>query len=158
MTMSREELLTPTLGGGVDQEPVYSPGALMGAAFFGGGLASVMLSAENSRRQNRLRTDAIWLVSAFVLAFAVIFVAHAQYQPFDARDSSGSIRLIDRASGFVFGGIFYMLHRRAFRTQAMMAIDPPSPWSAVIFVVLVSHGLTVALRAAIRAGMFEGIQ
>lgn len=56
-TLSREDLLQPTLGTAKPPEAIYSARALFFTAFFGGPFAIIFLSALNARLLGHLNTD-----------------------------------------------------------------------------------------------------
>lgn len=141
----QDDLLKPTLSDKKLLEPLYSVGALIGAGFFGGGLSVCIVAAENARRQQRLAKDAVWLILAAIVSIAVMYLAIAQQVESGETIESRTVRFANRAAGFVLAGLFYWLHRTAYRTQRFTAVDAPSPYALVFLAIVLSIGITMAL-------------
>jgi hypothetical protein len=146
--MSRHDLLRPSLEAHVAR-PIYSVGALIAAAFFGGSFAVMLLAAENSRRLGRWRVDCAWLALGFVIAAGGILAAQDFFtDPATNVIDSSSFRMANRALAFALVGGAYLLHRKAYRASTVTGLDPPSPYVAVIAVVIVGTLLALGLFAA----------
>ena len=138
------DLLTPSLGERTTNS-IYSVGALIAAAFFGGGPAVAIMGFINSARLGRLRADAVWLaLLLFVAVGTVIFMF--VYAAGDS-DTLRNVRVLNRAVGFGLCGALYLMHRRAFKAMTVLGLDPPSPYVTVIGAVVASVALTIGLAA-----------
>ena len=147
--MPDNDLLKPSLAQDKLQQPIYSVGALIAAAFFGGAFAVPIVAFENARRQQRLGKDMLWLVVAIIASLGILYaaiVSQVQAAEFDTR----FVRIVNRATGFALVGAFYVLHRTAYRTQRFTGVDNPSPYAIVIIAVLAGAGITVALLPLLR--------
>ena len=134
--MTDDDLLKPSLGDRSKLQPIYSVGALIAAAFFGGGPAVVIVVGLNSDRLARLGRDAVWLVLGFVIAVAVpIAVLHGQVADTDT-NAFRNARLVNRGIGFALAGAAFLLHRDAYRTMRTVGIEPPKPLVPVIAATL----------------------
>jgi len=142
--MSEQDLLSPSLER-ARAEPIYSVGAQVAAAFFGGGLAVVMIAALNSKRLQRLSRDLVWLALGVACVVAVIAATAEAIEGNAAEEVRRGLRLASRAVGFALVGGYYFLHRRAYRTMSATGIDPPSPYLVVIAAVLLSVFATLGL-------------
>jgi hypothetical protein len=141
--MADNNLLTPTLERELQMRAIYSVGALIAAAFFGGGAAVALLAAINSGRLSRLRRDALWIVPALLVAIVIpLVVLHMQPQG-DETGISSDVRLYVRAFGFGLVGLAYLMHRDAYRTMQTVGMDPPKPWVPAIAVSLAGIALTL---------------
>jgi len=149
------DLLKPSLAQDKLQQPIYSVGALIAAAFFGGAFAVPIVAFENARRQQRLGKDMLWLAVAMIASLGILYAAivnQVQSTEFDAR----FVRIVNRATGFALVGLFYVLHRTAYRTQQFTGTDNPSPYVIVIFAVLVGAGITVVLLPLLKQVAMAG--
>ena len=151
--MSRDELLTPSLGNGDTQAPIHSIGAMIAAAFFGGAPAVPLLAAENSRLRGRLAKDAPWLILALVLTALLMITLTSYYHPDEPSDVRRNIRLFSRATGFAYVAAYFLLFRRIYRTQRMMGLDPPSPYGPVIAAVLGGIAVSALAYFAVAEGL-----
>lgn len=148
--MADEDLLTPSLGE-TKTRPIYSVGAMIAAAFFGGGVAVPFLATLNSRRLARLGRDALWLAAGLVAGVAApLAVLHLQ----EAGVGDAAIRdarIVNRLTGFVLAAAYYRLHRDAYRTMKIMGLEAPSPWIPVIGVVIGAVAVLGVSMAVYRA-------
>ena len=145
--MPDSDLLKPSLSAESLQAPIYSVGALIATAFFGGMFAVPLLAAENARLQRRLVRDLPWLVLGFAVGGVAFYLAYLYSAGGDQADLRYLVRMVSRGVGFLFVGGYYVLHRRAYRTMSTMGIEPPSPYVAVIACVLVSYALVIGIAA-----------
>ncbi|MEM1260841.1 MAG: hypothetical protein AAGH76_00450 [Pseudomonadota bacterium] len=132
------DLLTPSLQDD-SAAAVYSVGALIAAAFFGGGIAVVMMGTLNAQRLSRLGRDSIWLILMLLLSIgAVVFAIEL-----DVSESGRSLRaVVSRGLGFALCGVLYVMHRRAFKAMTVLGLDPPSPYKPVIVACIMSFAVT----------------
>lgn len=142
--MQDNDLLKPSLAQGKVHQPIYSVGALIATAFFGGALAVPIVAFENARRQRRLGKDILWIAVAIIVSVGILYAAVVNQIQSGELDSR-FLRIVNRATGFGLVGLFYVLHRTAYRTQQFAGVENPSPYAIVIFAVLVGIGATVAL-------------
>lgn len=150
-----EELLRPSLTSG-RPEPIFSAGALVATAFFGGPLAVALLGAENSRRLGRLGRDGLIIVGLLLFG-AISFLASLYlWPPDDDRSMSRNARIAVRLVAFGLVGCFYLLHRGPYRAMRATGTEPPSPWGPVIAAVFAGVGLNAALRVLVPM-MFPGV-
>ncbi len=149
-----QDLLKPSLGDDAI-EPIYSPGALMAAAFFGGGFAITALAGANMRRLNRLSSEWPWLVLGALASVVVIYVT--MHLRGDGADQEGNrdVRIAVRATGFVLWGLFYYLHRERYRALQTFGLPPPSPWVPVILALVFS---TVCTLFVVRVAMLYPLE
>ncbi len=135
--MERDDLLSPSLSK-TPIEPIYSVGALIAAAFLGGGIGVTALAFANSLRLSRLDRDGLWLLLALSASIALAIATGVATTDLDAASRPASARLYLRALGFALCGGFFLLHREAYRTMQVAGRAPPSPYVAVIVAVAVS--------------------
>ncbi|MEL6950011.1 MAG: hypothetical protein AAGM16_07775 [Pseudomonadota bacterium] len=140
--MQDDDLLSPSLAE-TTLVPIYSVGALIAAAFFGGGLAVTMVAMINASRLKRLAKDMIWLLLAAALSIgAVIWAITASEGPESPRIPSEA-RIYIRAIGFGLCGAFFLLHRQVYRTMNLSGRPPPSPYVTVAVAVVASFGINL---------------
>ena len=142
--MTDQDLLSPSLEQ-TRAEPIYSVGALVAAAFFGGGLAVVIVAALNSGRLERFPRDLVWHALGVAAVVAVIVAIAQMTEGNISQDTRSGLRLASRAMGFALVGGYYFLHRRAYRTMTVAGMDPPSPYLVVIVAVVASVFATLGL-------------
>lgn len=140
-----EELLTPSLTSG-RPEPIFSAGALVATAFFGGPLAVALLGAENSRRLGRLRRDGLMILGFVLLGAASFLAALYLWPPGDERSMSRNARIAVRVVAFGLVGCFYLLHRGPYRAMQATGTEPPSPWGPAVAAIFAGIGLNALLR------------
>ena len=138
-----QDLLAPTLE---DQRhaTIYSTGALVAAAFFGGGVAVCVMGLLNSQRLKRLGQDWLWLLLGMVCSIAALLFA-VQYFGLEDSQASREIRMANRGAGFLLVGLFYWVHRAQYRGMAATGVTPPKPWIPVIVASLVGLAVTVGM-------------
>jgi hypothetical protein len=158
----RAALLTPSLASdarerGAPTVELYSARACFLIAFFGGGLAALVMGWINARRLGRLGKDA-WVFVVLGIAFIALQASFADainrasaqsFQwlglPLEQRDA----RHISRAAGLLMWGALYARHRPFYRAMAIADVAPKKPWVVGIAIVLLGGlanlGLLVAL-------------
>ncbi|MEN7344234.1 MAG: hypothetical protein AAAFM81_14885 [Pseudomonadota bacterium] len=128
----QDDLLKPTLSATRQHKPLYSTGALIAAAFFGGSFAVLCVAAVNSVRQQRLAKDIIiWLAAGVAVGVVSYLYANGAIVPIEDivhRD----YRLANRVGGFLLTGLAFLMHREAYRVQQFAGGDSPSPYVLVI--------------------------
>lgn len=154
--MNSSDLLTPSLTE-APREPIFSVNAMIAAAFFGGAFAVPLLATENARRLGRLQRDVPWLVLALLIGAAVFLGAWYLSEAADPDEVRRNVRLAVRALGFAWVGVFYGLHRHAYRTLKATGMNPASPYVAVIATVLLSFAITVGLTHVAASGILRDI-
>jgi len=147
--LSSDPLLQPSLGSS-DSRPIYSAGALVAAAFFGGSISVCIMATLNSIRLNRMRAHAVYLVIAMVAGVAVIWFLSEGV----TTETTSRVRLANRGMGFALTGLFYLLYQRQYRSMKMLGGDPPSPWIPVILASLIGWVVTVGI-ALNRSGLLN---
>ncbi len=140
-----EDLLQPSLE---SSKPVsiFSSGALMAAAFFGGPVAVSIIATLNSASLGRASKE--WPKLLAVLLSGVIAAFFIGTYALDGLTDSRSFRLSVRAAGFVSFGLVWLMHMKELRALSALGLDPRSPWvpviSACLFAIVV-HGVTITL-------------
>ncbi|MEM8983970.1 MAG: hypothetical protein AAGC71_13150 [Pseudomonadota bacterium] len=142
------DLLTPSLQNDSTMA-VYSVGALIAAAFFGGGVAVVIMGTLNAYRLGRLGRDAILLIGMLLLSVGTLV---AMIEMTAGGDTARTARLVNRGLGFVLCGALYLLHQRAFKAMNFLGLDKPSPYVPVIAAIVVSILVTMGVFAALEVG------
>ena len=137
------DLLTPTLD--ADQHTtIYSIGALVAAAFFGGGVAVCVMAMLNAHRLRRLGKDWVWLLLALAGSVAALMFA-IDYYGLAESQSNREIRMVNRGVGFALVGLFYWVHRPQYRSMTATGATVPKPYVPVIAAVLVGFAATTGL-------------
>jgi NADH:ubiquinone oxidoreductase subunit 5 (subunit L)/multisubunit Na+/H+ antiporter MnhA subunit len=145
--VDNDDLLSPSLEENVAQ-PIYSVGALIAAAFLGGGFAVCLLGVQNARRLRRLRRDLPWLLLAFAVAATAVIGALVYFQDAISGAISRDARLLIRGIAFALVGLMYLLHRKPYRAAQLVGIEPASPYLAVAAAVIASVVVSFGLAAA----------
>ena len=144
--MTEHDLLTPTLNDN-EQQTIYSVGALIAAAFFGGAIAVVFMCALSLRRLQLLRRYAPGLLIALAISVVLLWWG-ASLRTEESRTLLG---IVNRGTGFAFAGGFYLLFKRQYRSMSILGGDPPSPYRAVIGSVVMSIICVTVLIVAHKA-------
>jgi hypothetical protein len=149
-----DELLRPSLTAGAAGETaaIYSPTALFLSAFFAGPFAAIAVASLNARRSGRTRRDLPYLslaLAASVVLLVVLFRPGADWSVADLSPER-SARLFWRAFALLLALCVYLLHRRNYRTMAMVGMDPPKPWPQVILCCVLGVMLQVAIVTVLR--------
>jgi hypothetical protein len=142
-----DDLLAPTLSGSRPIQPIYSVRAGFFTAFFGGPIASAVMTAVNAHRLGRLRKDA-WVVvvgmaAAVMLLWWQMHLGGNEWLR-SALGRSGP-RFASRIVAFGVFGLSSLVHRPFYRHMEFAGIDSPSGWRAGIGAVLVAAVITVGL-------------
>ncbi len=133
VALMRDDLLTTTLES-TEAKPILPVGALIGAAFFGGALAVTIIGGDNARRLGRSNKDFFWVLLGLAAGIATLAIWALVLEPDGfARSNFG---ILNRGVGFAIAGLFYMVHRFAYRAMQMTGRKSPSPWVPVICAVL----------------------
>jgi hypothetical protein len=144
-----DELLRPSLSPETTgSAAIYSPNALFLTAFFGGPFALIGIAALNASRLGRLRQDSGYLIAGILLTIGFVTI---MYQPgfewhMAGLSEAAGARTLSRALALLLALAAYLLHRRFYRSMAIVGLDAPSPWAAAIGCCLLGIG---ALAAAI---------
>lgn len=117
-------LIEPSLQGD-GAHAIYPSGALIAAAFFGGGIGVTALATENARLRGRLRQDAPWLLAGAALSIVTLIVAVELVPASDANVAHDNARLAYRGIGFALWLALYHLHRREHRAMRMFGRKTP---------------------------------
>lgn len=157
MTVSREELLRPTLGDTRVAQAPYSLTALFLTAFFGGPMAILLLTAANSYRLQRLARDLPAILLALAAYGAFLFVAYgttwgATFQA-DVKSALGErgMSLVSRGIALLLFGLSYLLHRREQRSTDFSGLDRPNGWVGGIAAIVVGIALQIGLLTVVFA-------
>ncbi len=133
-------LLKPSLDGAQSQT-IYSVGALIATAFFAGGSAVLVMAALNSHRLNRLSRDIVWILGGLLLCGALLWVGYLW------ADDARTMRIANRALGFLLAGGVYLVFRPYYRSMSVMGREPPSPYLKVVLALLAGTAFNVAVVA-----------
>src|SRR5262245_24715109 len=126
MSLSRDELLQPSLGTSRIAKAPYSVRTTFLTAFFGGPFAAIAITVLTSIRLQRLGRDALPLAAA-LLAYLGLLAA-LMVTPWGAsllqslEDFAGkqAFSHVDRLIGMGLFGLGYMLHRKEQRSAEFM--------------------------------------
>ncbi len=148
---SRDDLLQPSLTDArTDATTIYSATAGYVTSFFGGPVAALAFAAVNARRLGRLRADAPLLIGGLALFAAVISWAFMGPHPVEVQQQiEEQLRIGVRALGLIYFGAIYLLHRRHYRTMAMMGIESPNGWGVGIACGILGVASIVAIGISI---------
>lgn len=119
------------------KEPIYSVGALMAAAFFGGSIAVFIIGVANMIRLQSPALPYLYLTLGFGAILTLSNWLPVVYE-LEARNSS----VITRLGGFVLMGLLYLIHRREYRSMQVLGADPPSPYLIVILACIVAYAIS----------------
>ena len=146
------DLLSPSLAGD-DGVSIFSTGALMAAAFFGGTIAVLIIAALNSHYLGRLGKDLPMLLLLVLVGAAVTFVG----LEFLFGDGGRALRLAVRTGGFAAFGIAWLMHKPQLRALSTMGVKPRSPWVPVALACVVAIGAHAVLASMIVEGGDDGV-
>ena len=153
--MNNNELLAPSLSNN-PQQPIYSVGAMIAAAFLGGGMAVVFLAGLIGRQQQRLARELPWLLAGTLVTAIALYLVIDHTSAETSKDVARNFRLTSRAIGFAFVGITWLRYRRQYTAMTTLGIESPSPYLAVISSIIVGGALTYGLFASINAWLLPG--
>lgn len=159
MTMSRDELLRPSLGDADAARAPYSVRTTFLTAFFGGPLAALAIIALNSVRLRRWLPD-LPVLGVVLVGFIALVLA------LDRTDWGGSFRAYlygmagQRALTYFFRlialgffGMGYALHRKEQRSADLVGMARPNGWIAGIACGIGGLVVQVAFAQFSRAGL-----
>jgi len=138
-----QDLLTPSLSESKTAS-LYSSGALLAAAFFGGTFAVTFLATANSVSLGRLKTDFVVLALLPVAAVLTVVMANRFFPGLE----SGDLRLLVRVLGFAGWILVYALHAKAYKAMRAMGLEPRDPWLVTVLSCIVGAGINAALIGA----------
>jgi hypothetical protein len=154
MSMSREELLRPSLSSGVIAKAPYSVRATFLTAFFGGSVAAIAITAVNSGRLRRFRRDlavlALMLVAVLVFRMALIYTDWGRGFVVWLTELAGTrgLAYFDRLLGLALFGLGYALHRKEQRGADFVGLERPNGWLAGLACIGFSIAFTVVFILA----------
>jgi len=134
MTMSRDELLRPSLGDAVAARAPYSVRTTFLTAFFGGPLAALAIIVLNSVRLRRWLPDLP--VLGVVLAGFIAFVLALYWTEWggglraylQAIAGERALTYLFRLIALGFFGLGYALHRKEQRSADLIGMARPNGW------------------------------
>ena len=136
MSLSRDELLRPSLADAAVAKAPYSVRATFLTAFLGGPLAAIAITAINSLRLQRWARDLVPL-AAFAAAYIVFLLALAwtdwgrSFQTsLDALAGPRSLSYLHRLIALGLFGVGYAMHRKEQRSADFMGLRRPNGWVA----------------------------
>ena len=149
-----DDLLRPSLE---SSEPIsiFSSGALMGAAFFGGPIAVTIVATMNSATLGRLARE--WPMIVGVFSLGVLGVYLFGNYAFDGLADARSFRMAARAAGFVSFGAIWLMHKKELRALSTLGVEPRSPWGPVIMACLVAMAVHVWVVKLLTESLGNGI-
>ncbi len=146
------ELLKPELATAGSGRSLYSSTALFFTGFLGGPLAIILLSAQNSRLLNRLKTDLIFYCLAGFVTFAFLYYAIVVPENAQGWRWLGEFRRANpvykygpRVIALIFWAISYALHRKFHKAMTIMDIKPLKPWGPAIICAVVGGSIQVGM-------------
>jgi hypothetical protein len=131
MSLSRDELLRPSLQDAAVPKAPYSVQTVLLTAFIGGPLAAIAITALNSARLRRLR-DVIPLSVALIAYLGLMLVLMDGEWGTDFRDSltelagARGMNYFQRLIALALFGLGYLLHRREQRSADVMGLNRPN--------------------------------
>ena len=134
---SLSDLFEPVLGKQA-KEPIYSVGALMAAAFFGGAIAVFIVGIANMVRLKAQALSYVGLILGFGVTVSLSYGLPVVFE-LEARSNSVLIRI----GGFALMGLLYLMHRREYRSMQLMGTDAPSPYLIVIVACIVANTVPI---------------
>lgn len=134
MSLSRDELLRPSIGDFPIAKAPYSVRTMFLTSFFGGLFAAIAIIATNSVRLQRWRQDLLPL--GLILAASMGFLAsvHLTAWGADFRTYLTSLAgpralpYLTRVIGLAIFGLGYALHRKEHRSADLMGLERPNGW------------------------------
>jgi hypothetical protein len=135
MSLSRDELLQPSLQGAAVPRAPYSVQTAFLTAFFGGPLAAIAITVLNSVRLRRFRDLAplsIALIAYLGFELASMSTAWGLQFRSGVNELAGArgMTFFHRLIALGLFGIGYALHRREQRSADVMDLERPNGWIA----------------------------
>jgi hypothetical protein len=148
-----ETLLIPSLSHDEgDVQAIYSPTALMLTAFFGGPFAVILMTALNSQKLKRVRTDVSYLLFGAALSTAFIKLMYGSAIAATVFPAAGenAPRLLVRAVSLALFAGAYGLHRRAYRNMRFAGLAAPRALPVALGCIVLGSLLLSAVIALVR--------
>ncbi len=155
MSLSRDELLRPSLAGRAIAKAPYSVRTAFMTAFFGGPLAAIAITAINSVRLQRWQRDLAPLAIVLIAYVAFLLALVLTNWGLDFRTRLVEIAgprgesYIERIIALVLFGMGYALHRKEQRSADFMGLQRPNGWVAGIACIAASVLFVIVLNAAL---------
>ena len=136
MSLSRDELLRPSLAGAAVARAPYSVRTTFLTAFFGGPLAAIAITAINSVRLQRWARDLVPLAAlaagyiALILGLAWTDWGRNVQDSLDTLAGPRTIIYLHRLIGLALFGLGYAMHRKEQRSADFMGLRRPNGWVA----------------------------
>jgi hypothetical protein len=136
MSLSRDELLRPSLAGAAVAKAPYSVRTAFLTAFFGGPLAAIAITGINSVRLRRWARDLAPLAAlvaayvAFMLALAWTDWGLSFQTSLDAFAGPHTVSYLHRLIALALFGVGYAMHRKEQRSADFMGLRRPNGWVA----------------------------
>jgi hypothetical protein len=141
------DLLKPTLSPGLDAPAaIYSVRAACLTSFFGGPVASAMITLVNAHRLRRLARD--WPLALLALTVDVMLRWSMSWHALGWLQEVLGGRtetLLREIAGLVFFGAGYALHAPYYRSQSLLDLPTPNGLRIGVLCVLVAIGVDVGL-------------
>lgn len=156
MSLSRDELLRPSLGTSRIAKAPYSVRTTFLTAFFGGPFAAVAITAINSIRLQRVGRDALPLAAVLVAYWSFLAALMltdwgasllASMQAFAGKQAYSYLDRLIAMAAFGFG---YMLHRKEQRSTDFMDLPRPNGWIVGIACIVASYILLLGIAGLVR--------
>lgn len=148
-----ETLLIPTLShDDGDVQAIYSPTALALTAFFGGPFAVILMTALNTQKLKRVRTDVPYLLFGAAVSTAFIKLMYGSVIAANVFPAAGdnAPRLLVRALSLVLFAGAYGLHRRAYRNMRFAGLAAPRALPAALGCIVLGSILLGAVVTLVR--------
>lgn len=144
MDKNLEHLLQPTLSTKDQRVPIFSVRACFFTAFFGGPLSITLLSALNSRKLKRLKTDVKFYLIGILVFLVYLFLildipegANISEWMSSQRRENMFYRYGSRGLGLIFWALYYYLHKPYYVTMSLFDMKPPNPWIPAILCIVI---------------------
>jgi hypothetical protein len=134
MSLSREELLRPSLGDRPITRAPYSVRTAFITSFFGGPFAAIGIIGANSVRLQRWRQDLLPLGLLFAATAGFFASLHLTAWGEDLGNylftlaGQRGVPYLSRVIALAIFGIGYALHRKEQRSADFMGLDRPNGW------------------------------
>lgn len=150
MSLSRDELLRPSLQGATVAKAPYSVQTMFLTSFFGGPFAALAIIGANAARLQRLPRDLLPLGLALAATAAFLGALHLAGWGTDLRNyltelaGPSAVSYVARVVGLIIFGMGYALHRAEQRSADFMGLDRPNGWIGGIACILVGTAAAFA--------------